>query len=616
MKVSVVGSSLAVISSFACQAFAFVEDDSSAASARYQQSLKQESGFLLPAPGLKVIRSLTLTPKQESSMAIAGKDVSVEVDSIGGDLRLVSGLLELNLRTVFSENLDSWISASQKSKKAKLQMGQYLSKALESYVTSNAAALKLNASDLQWNPQKFHADADHTLASFDVVVGGAVVEGASVSFRFSNGQLNQIALRTFGAARSEAAKSAGLVASQNKVDVSVSLPKILGPSSSTTSVSKGVIFVQASADGKSYEFTPAVKYTAKTAAGEPFSITQSVTSQQVLQWYSQRYQFEGHIEGKVNVRSINDGQEIVRLPYIKVSKKTGGWFGRTKTFFGDADGFLKVVGSDSAKVGLESKYFKINNNSGSNATVEAKGDVLFDSKNSTLAEVNVAHHAEAVRQFVSSYIKDSWFESSVSINVNIGDYCNAFWDGSTLNFFQAGTKKSRSGKINECSNTGEIADVIYHEYGHGIDANTGGIEDGAYSEGIGDITAMLITGSPKVGPGFFKDGGEVRNLEGDHQYPPTAAESDPHKVGLIIGSTWYHLTESLKGKYGEKDGQAKAATMFFKGLFTTSQFTDSYQATLSLNAQGGSPDKAPDFCLINKAFARHGLAKSESRCAR
>ena len=38
-----------------------------------------------------------------------------------------------------------------------------------------------------------------------------------------------------------------------------------------------------------------------------------------------------------------------------------------------------------------------------------------------------------------------------------------------------------------CANTGLIADVIYHEWGHGLDANTGGIHDGAFSEGLGTL---------------------------------------------------------------------------------------------------------------------------------
>ena len=615
MKVSVIGSSLALVSGFASQAFAFVEDVTSSIPQSNAFNQGQESAWSLPAPGQALIRTATRAPKQESSFSVLATDVRTEVDSIGGDLRLVSGTLGLDLQTVFGKGLGAWQTAAQKSSKSKAEMGQHLSKVLLKYVADHKADLKLDASQLRWNANKFYSDASSTLATFDVVVNGAKVQGSSVSFRFSQSKLNQIALRTFGAMGSAEAKSAGLLASKSQFDAQKSLSRILGPSSSLNQKGEGVIFVRPSASGKGYDFVPAWNFEGKSASGEPFSITQSLTSQEVLEWFSQRYKYEGQIEGRVNVRIPGEEQTTVALPFLKVTKRTGGWFGRTRTFVGDADGFLKVPGSDSVTLGLQSKFFDISNSGGSAASVVATGDALFDEKNSTLAEVNALHHAEVVRQFTSSFIKDAWFDASVKINVNIQDACNAYWDGSTLNFFQAGSKKGRTGKINDCNNTAEIADVVYHEYGHGIDANTGGIEDGAYSEGIGDITSMLITGSPKVGPGFFKDGGEVRNMEGEYQYPPKADEKEVHKQGLIIGSTWYHLTESLKNKYGEKDGQRRAAGMFFKSLFTTSQYTDSYDATLSLNAEGGTAESAPDFCLINKAFARHGLAKAEARCS-
>ena len=56
--------------------------------------------------------------------------------------------------------------------------------------------------------------------------------------------------------------------------------------------------------------------------------------------------------------------------------------------------------------------------------------------------------------------------SSVLVaNVNINQTCNAFWNGSSVNFYRSG---------GGCSNTGEIAAVFLHEWGHGLDTNTGG----------------------------------------------------------------------------------------------------------------------------------------------
>ena len=60
---------------------------------------------------------------------------------------------------------------------------------------------------------------------------------------------------------------------------------------------------------------------------------------------------------------------------------------------------------------------------------------------------------------------NAWIDSKVTANMNINQTCNAFWNGSSVNFYRSG---------GGCSNTGEIAAVFLHEWGHGMDTNTGG----------------------------------------------------------------------------------------------------------------------------------------------
>jgi hypothetical protein len=199
--------------------------------------------------------------------------------------------------------------------------------------------------------------------------------------------------------------------------------------------------------------------------------------------------------------------------------------------------------------------------------------------------------------------------------VNIGDICNAFWNGRTVNFFQAGSKRLANGKTLGCSNTGENADVVYHEWGHGLHHNTGGIRDRAFSEGIGDTVSQLITGSPDVGPGFFTDGRPVRNLDGEYMYPPKANEREVHKEGLIFGSAYFHLTQDLIEKYGNEVGRATARQWFLKALYTASQYTDVYETLLALDSEPLNEDvRGPNYCIVNGAFARHGLASKDQAC--
>src|SRR5204862_487754 len=72
--------------------------------------------------------------------------------------------------------------------------------------------------------------------------------------------------------------------------------------------------------------------------------------------------------------------------------------------------------------------------------------------------------------------------------------CNAYWNGSTLNFFKSG---------GGCNNTGQIAGVSLHEFGHGIDQNdgTGTAPDGATGESYGDTTALIALHDSCLGEG-------------------------------------------------------------------------------------------------------------------
>ena len=73
----------------------------------------------------------------------------------------------------------------------------------------------------------------------------------------------------------------------------------------------------------------------------------------------------------------------------------------------------------------------------------------------------------------------------------------------SVNFFKSG---------GGCSNTGEIAGVFLHEWGHGLDENDGGGLDNP-SEAYADITAFLSTHVSCMGRGF-KQSGNVRRLRG------------------------------------------------------------------------------------------------------
>ena len=90
----------------------------------------------------------------------------------------------------------------------------------------------------------------------------------------------------------------------------------------------------------------------------------------------------------------------------------------------------------------------------------------------------------------------TWLTSQLTDNVNLNQTCNAYWNHTSVNFFKSG---------GGCNNTGEIAGVFLHEWGHGLDENDGGGLDNP-SEAYADITAFLSTHVSCMGRGFKQFG--------------------------------------------------------------------------------------------------------------
>jgi hypothetical protein len=99
--------------------------------------------------------------------------------------------------------------------------------------------------------------------------------------------------------------------------------------------------------------------------------------------------------------------------------------------------------------------------------------------------------AEMARGWLPS---NAWLNARLTTNVNINNTCNAFWNGSSINFYRSG---------GGCRNTGEIAGVFDHEWGHGLDDNDANGSLSNSSEGYADIAAIYRLQHSCVGHGFF-----------------------------------------------------------------------------------------------------------------
>ena len=92
---------------------------------------------------------------------------------------------------------------------------------------------------------------------------------------------------------------------------------------------------------------------------------------------------------------------------------------------------------------------------------------------------------------------NEWLQGQLTAIMNINENCNATWNGTQVRFYTSG---------GGCGNTGEIAAIFDHEWGHGMDDNDVDGVIGFPGEGIADIYSTLRLNDSCVGAGFVIGG--------------------------------------------------------------------------------------------------------------
>lgn len=227
----------------------------------------------------------------------------------------------------------------------------------------------------------------------------------------------------------------------------------------------------------------------------------------------------------------------------------------------------------------------------------------WDNTNASITERNVFQAHKTVRERMLLLAPElEWLQTRVPLAIGFEGECNAFWDGVGANFFR---------ESSQCNDTGRIADVVYHEVGHGFHQNimVGGTWDASVSEGSCDYLAATITGDPDIAPTFFKGGGtgSIRNLEEDRVYPDDIV-GESHTDGLIWGGAFWDLRTAMIAEYGQELGVLKADELFAGTLKGGPTLADGYwEVLLADDDDADLSNGSPHVCMINDAFGPHGL---------
>jgi len=195
-----------------------------------------------------------------------------------------------------------------------------------------------------------------------------------------------------------------------------------------------------------------------------------------------------------------------------------------------------------------------------------------------------------------------WANRRATAEVNIADGgCNAYYNGD-IHFLR---------QSQDCNNTGRVADVVYHEYGHGFHhwsiIEGVGAFDGALSEGLGDYMAATMTGDPGTARGFFRGSTRpLRDIAPDHVWPNDVGEI--HYTGIIIAGALWDLRYALSQELGEAAGVALADQFFLAVASRATDIPTSYEEVLLADDDDGNlANGTPNKCLIDEEMGRHGL---------
>ncbi|MCY3002702.1 MAG: hypothetical protein NTV21_12945 [Planctomycetota bacterium] len=308
-----------------------------------------------------------------------------------------------------------------------------------------------------------------------------------------------------------------------------------------------------------------------------------------------------------DVASNPETQQPMR--YARVTSSAG-------TTFTNANGFFNYVGAASAlncTFNYSGTYNQVNNSPGGayslvqSVPVGTANNIVLNPGVGALetAQANVFQSVNVQRDWVRSVNPtDSKADFVHTANANIASTCNAFFNGSSINFYQAG---------GGCVNTG-YSTVVAHEDGHWLNViyGTGNGNDGM-GEGNADVWAMYIWDNPVVGAQFI-NGGAIRTGLNTNAF---CGDSSPACYGEVhadgepwMGAAW-KVRANLKTALGTGPGGAVANAIFLGWMNSYNQtqirsIIETQWLTLDDN-DGNIANGTPHYTQIDAGFRAQGF---------
>lgn len=310
--------------------------------------------------------------------------------------------------------------------------------------------------------------------------------------------------------------------------------------------------------------------------------------------------------GTVLENGFLNPSSVEGLPYLKMTENGN-------THYADDLGVftLSLTGPVTGNFTLEGLYCEVFTSNAMPSMTQTinngvANNLLFDN-NANDRELNAYRHVNIVHDYMKSFFPTfTAMDNPMETNIDLtSGTCNAFYSGD-LNFYAAG---------GGCNATALLWDVIYHEYGHGINsqyynANGGSWSNGAMGEGYADVWGLGITEEPELGIGFFTNNSGIRRYDINPKVYPADLIGEVHADGEIIAGAWWDLGQN----FGNTQQMMTLFASTYDALITGANgnegqvFTDILlEALFQDDNDGNLNNGTPNIVDITSAFAAHGI---------
>ncbi len=473
-------------------------------------------------------------------------------------------------------------------------------RSLRGLFAAHPSLLGVEANELRLRSANYNARLDTWYVEFDRLVSGVPLWRGGVTTRIKAGKLVLFGIDTHPGLT--AIEGPTLGAADAIRAARIDGPAFLAQHSEESA--RLVVLPVEGPEGLRYRLTWEVRSRTYSPPGKWVSHVAADTGE-LLNVYNEVRFIDGVLYGTHDTRTVDGNYSTSPVPMLDLEGQDSGATVTTGT-----DGSFSVDGDEAWEASFNGSYVTVRNQGGDEATMTFQGDTAptWTTSDADQAEIDTYIFLHDVWEWGQTYGPDvAMVEGPIRSNVNLNDVCNAYFDGD-VNFYEAG---------GGCNNTGRIADVNYHEWGHGFHYYSleAGSFDSSMSEGIGDVTSMLQTTDPEIAPYFATSGAAIRELETDYSYPDDVT-GEVHQDGLIYAGAMYDLYLELSDTYGEAVGDKGVAWDITSRLFADSikagpTIEESYDEVVAVDDDNGDiTDGTPHLCEIIDAFGPHGLGPS------